>query len=61
MSEAYSEDELLDMYDEWLDEFDGPVRLAGCEYSASRVLREIDPIAYRVGFHDYLDAAGIDY
>lgn len=28
--------------------------------SAARILREVDPIAYRVGFHDWADAEGID-
>lgn len=26
---------------------------------ASRILREVDPIAYRVGFSDWLDSQGV--
>ena len=49
--------EAIEAYDDMLDEaypetpFDIP---------ASRILRECDPIAYRVGFHDWADAEGID-
>ena len=38
-------DELLDLY--------GPVRIGTLTYDASRVLREVDPIAYRVGLSDF--------
>lgn len=43
----------LDAYEEMLDECypDTPFNI-----SASRILRECDPIAYRVGFHDWLDS-----
>lgn len=43
-------------YDNMLDEIHGEPM----GYPASRILREIDPIAYRVGFHDWLDSDGID-
>ena len=38
-----------------LDEVYGMVKVAGYEYETSRTLQEIDPIAYRVGFNDWLD------
>jgi len=43
-------------YDDMLDEVSGPVRIGSLEYSASRVLAEIDPTAYRCGFSNWLDA-----
>jgi len=43
--EMYSEDDYDDMLDEVHGEFMG--------YSASRILKEVDPIAYRCGFSDY--------
>ena len=46
-----------DQYCEAIDE-GGPVRIGSLEYTASYVLREIDPIAYRCGLNDYVD--GID-
>jgi hypothetical protein len=51
--------EALERYDEALDE-SGPAVVAGLEYMPSRVLREVDPTAYRVGFCDWLDGEGID-
>jgi hypothetical protein len=52
-SEAISE------FDDFLDEF-GPVVIASLEYNPSRVLREVDPIAYRTMLIDYIDGCGID-
>ena len=40
-------------YDEMLDDCFGPVRVGSLEYSASHVLKKVDPIAYRCGFSDY--------
>ena len=51
--------EALDAYDEELDEL-YPVDVAGMQFLASRVLREVDPTAYRCGFWDWLDSQGID-
>lgn len=51
-----NDSDLHDMYDDMLDEVYGTVSIAGYQYSASRSLREIDPIAYRCGFNDWLDA-----
>lgn len=45
----------LKQYDEFLNEVYGEVTLGiGLTYSASRVLKEVDPIAYRCGFNDWL-------
>ena len=43
--EKYSEDDYDDMLDECYGDF--------MNYSASQILKEVDPIAYRVGFSDY--------
>ena len=47
----------LTAYDDMLDECH-PDQIM--DIQASRILREIDPTAYRCGFHDWLDADGID-
>lgn len=52
--------EAEEAYDDLLDEITGPVMVGGLEFVASRVLREMDPIAYRVGLHDFIDSEGID-
>lgn len=54
MPRVITEDQALEMYDDLLDD-DGPVRIGNLTYSASHVLREVDPVAYRCGFNDYVD------
>ena len=56
MSRLITEDQAVEMYDEMLDDCEGPVELCGMTYSASQVLREVDPVAYRCGFNDYVDS-----
>jgi len=52
---VYDESDLRERYNEMLDE-EGPVTIAGLEYDVSRVLEEVDPIAYRCGMLDYQNA-----
>jgi hypothetical protein len=53
MEQAY------DYYDSMLDS-EGLVTVAGMIFYPSDVLKEMDPIAYRTNFNDYMDAIGID-
>lgn len=50
-----TEYDLAQRYDDMLDDCYGTVTIAGHEYETSRALKEADPIAYRVGMHDYAD------
>lgn len=63
--EIYYLRELEDMYEEMIDESTPMITIWGMNYDASRVLKECDPIAYRCGFNDWLDAevsdGNIDY
>lgn len=52
--------EAIEAYDESLDEINGSFEIGYLTFDASRVLREMDPIAYRVGFFDWADAEDID-
>jgi hypothetical protein len=45
-----------EQYDEFLDECYGDVEIAGFSYTTSRSLKQVDPIAYRCGLIDFLDA-----
>ena len=56
MSRLISERTAHAWFDEMLDDCEGPVELCGMTYSASEVLREVDPVAYRCGFNDYVDS-----
>lgn len=47
------------LWDDFLD-IGGDVTIAGIEFQRSRILREVDPIAYRCGLNDFLDGEGID-
>lgn len=42
-------------YNDVLDE-GGAVMVGGCEFLPSRILRELDPVAYRCGLNDYVDS-----
>lgn len=54
-----TESEAYQMYDDFIDE-SGPIVIMGLEFDPSRVLKEIDPTAYRVYFNDFMDGSGID-
>ena len=45
-----------ELYDEMLDDCNPMVKIGNLEYSPSRVLKEVDPIAYRCGMNDYESA-----
>ena len=49
------EHKALEQYDEMLDECYGEVRLGSLTFSPSRVLKEMDPVAYRCWFNDWMD------
>ena len=53
-AEEYPEERLKEMYDDSLDEM-GDIKIGTLTFSPSRVLREVDPIAYRTGLSEYED------
>lgn len=54
------EDKYDENYDEWLDEIYGEIMIGNISFLPSRILKELDPIAYRCGFSDYIDSLDID-
>ncbi len=52
--------ELLESFREYLDECCPEVSVFGCMFEPSRVLEELDPVAFRQGYLDYADAVEID-
>ena len=52
------EDEARDEYEEYLDENLPSIDIEGSEFSAGRILRELDPTAFRTGMANYFDAIG---
>jgi len=51
-----TEHELEESYDDMLDDAYGTVDVAGMTYDTSRLLKNADPIAYRVGMADFADS-----
>jgi len=49
------QDKWEESYREAIDE-EGPVIICGMKYTASRILEELDPTAYRCGLNDYVDS-----
>jgi predicted nuclease with TOPRIM domain len=49
-----------DDYDTFLDDCTGEVSIGSLSYSASEVLKAVDPIAYRCGFSDYVDGLDVE-
>ena len=48
--------DLEELYREMLDECEPVVKVAGLSFSASRIIEELDPIAFRCGVSDYADS-----
>ena len=57
--EFIEEYEATERYNDMIDECNPIVSIFGMEYLPSRVLEDIDPIAYNCGLADYLDANGL--
>ncbi len=60
VSERMTWDEAYEKFDDFIDETNLPVLIVGIRYNPSRVLRKIDPIAYREEFNNWADSEGID-
>ena len=54
-----TEERAYEMYNEMLDE-QGTIKIGNLEYNPSYILKKVDPVAYRVGFNDFLDAYEIE-
>lgn len=48
--------DLHERYDEWLDEIYPEVEMGHSVFQPSEILKELEPITYRVGFSDFLDS-----
>ena len=48
--------DLHERYDQWLDEIYPEVELGHSVFQPSEILKELEPITYRVGFSDFLDS-----
>lgn len=53
--EGLTDDELHRRYDDMLDEVYGEIKFGELTFWPSGIIRELDPIAYRCGFGDFID------
>ena len=58
--EILDDDDMHDRYDAWLDEIYGEVNIGYSTFSPAEILRELEPITYRVGFSDFENFASED-
>ena len=47
--------DLEQLYRDMLDECEPEVKVAGLSFCASRIIEELDPVAFRCGVNDYAD------
>lgn len=57
--ENFEIDKSEEEYDEWLDSLYEPYEIGYIKFSASRILSELDPIAYNCGKSDYEDTLDV--
>lgn len=48
-----------EQYKDFIDEITEPVEIMGMSFTASRILEELDPIAFACGLSDYVDSLDI--
>ena len=60
MSFKMTESDLQESFEESLDDMYPEVTICGITFSASRVLREMDPIGFQVSMSDYADNMDIE-
>ena len=59
LTDYVKQDEFDETYDDMLDT-DGPVTVGGLEFWPSRILKELDPVAYGCGLTDYIGSLSED-
>ncbi len=56
----WTEDELLELYHDGMQDAFGTVTICGHEFDQADVYRELDPTGYRCRFLDWMDDEGIN-
>lgn len=60
MKYTYTYEELENLFEQELNELYEDVNVCGYGYESGALLRSIDPIAFREGLLEYLDARGFE-
>jgi hypothetical protein len=58
--EKISECEALERFEDFLNEIYPPVNVCGYDYDAGRALKQLDPIAFREEFNNWLDSEELE-
>ena len=58
--EILDDDDMHARYDQWLDEIYPEVEIGHSTFNPSEILKELEPITYRVGFSDFENFATED-
>lgn len=58
--ELITEDELIERYNEMIDETTDTIKIGSIEFEPHQVLEELDPTAYNCGLNDYEDVLSDD-
>ena len=53
MAQVISYADALEMYNEMLNDCNPTIKVCGIEFDHAYALKELDPIAYNVGFSDF--------
>ena len=53
-------DDYEDQFDEYLDESIPEIEIVCLTYSPSRVLKNVDPVAYRCGLNDFVNSLDVE-
>ena len=53
-------EDMEDRYSDMLDECFPEVKIGYCSFNPSRIMRELDPTAFRCGVNDYADSLASD-
>ena len=59
MTKFISKSDAEDQFDDFLDEVNEDIHIGNLTYTTSQVLKEVDPIAYREEFLNWLDAENL--
>ena len=54
-----SEEQAYNRFNDYFDETEGPVKIAGISYSPSEILKKIDPIAYKSFALTFFEESGL--
>lgn len=58
--EVYDETDLRESYEDALNEVYGAVTIGNSEFAPADILRELEPITYRVGLSEHIESLGWD-